>query len=73
MMHKQEIKLLDVVALLKDKQESKLSIGQVGTVVEILDKGIFEVEFSNKTGETIALVPLKEEELLLLHYEFEVV
>ncbi|MEO5673289.1 MAG: DUF4926 domain-containing protein [Chitinophagales bacterium] len=72
-MQKQEIKLLDVVALLKDKQESKLSIGQVGTVVEILDKGIFEVEFSNKTGETIALVPLKEEELLLLHYEVEMV
>jgi hypothetical protein len=73
MKHDREIKLLDVVALLKEKPPHKLSIGQVGTIVEILDKGVFEVEFTNKSGETIAMLPLKEEELLLLHYEVEMV
>lgn len=71
MMEEHEIKLLDVVALLKNNLHYKLSVGQVGTVVEILEKGVFEVEFSNKSGETIALMPLRAEELLLLHYEIE--
>jgi hypothetical protein len=41
------VKLLDVVALLGDKPEEGLVAGQVGTVVEILGPGVFEVEFLN--------------------------
>jgi hypothetical protein len=43
---KQNIKLLDIVALTADLPEYKLWRGQVGTVVKILAGGkAFEVEF----------------------------
>lgn len=67
----QDIKLLDVVALLKAKPKEKLMAGQVGTVVEILGQNDFEVEFANKKGQTIALLTLKKEDFLVLHYEME--
>ena len=62
------IQLLDVVALLQDHQEWKLVAGQVGTVVETLAPGVFEVEFSDDEGRTYATVALKESELIALHY-----
>ena len=43
---KENIKELDVVALLRDVPERALIAGQVGTILEILDKDVFEVEFS---------------------------
>jgi hypothetical protein len=61
------IQLLDVVALLQDHQELKLIAGQVGTVVESLEDGVFEVEFSDDEGRTYATVALKESELISLH------
>ena len=64
-------KLLDVVALLIDIPEKKLVQGQVGTIVEILDTGVFEIEFCNNKGNTIASISVKEKDLLLLLYEFE--
>ena len=66
-----EFKLLDVVALLKDIPEKKLVTGQVGTIVEILGKDVFEVEFCNGLGVTIAMAALGKRDLLLLHYEVE--
>lgn len=66
-----EFKLLDAVALLKDIPEKKLVTGQVGTIVEILEKDVFEVEFCNKLGVTIAMMALGKRDLLLLHYEVE--
>lgn len=62
------IQLLDVVALLQDRPHSKLVAGQVGTVVETLAPGVFEVEFSDDEGRTYATVALKESELIALHY-----
>ena len=62
------IKLLDVVALLRDNTEKALVAGQVGTVVELLEEGVFEVEFSDDQGRTYAIAALKEAELILLHY-----
>lgn len=44
--------------------------GQVGTVVEKLAPGVFEVEFSDNDGRTYASVALKGDKLLLLHHEF---
>ena len=66
---KQRIKLLDVVALTEDLPNRKLRRGQVGTVVEPLDPGVFEVEFTDNDGRTFASLALKENQLLLLHYQ----
>jgi Domain of unknown function (DUF4926) len=47
-------KLLDVVALLEDVPSQRLVRGQVGTVVENLGPGVFEVEFGDNEGRTYA-------------------
>jgi hypothetical protein len=65
---KSAIHLLDVVALLKDHKDLSLVAGQVGTVVEELAHGVYEVEFSDDHGVTYASAPLKAEELIALHY-----
>lgn len=62
------IKLLDVVALVVDLPQRKLVKGQVGTVVEVLAPDVFEVEFSDDEGQTYAMLPLRTEQLLVLHY-----
>jgi len=61
-------KLLDVVALIIDLPEQKLSRGQVGTVVESLGPDVFEIEFSDDEGRTYASLALKADQLLVLHY-----
>jgi len=63
------VKLLDVVALLADKPSEGLSAGQVGTVVEVYAPDVFEVEFLNAKGKTVALTELKRSELLVLKHE----
>ena len=63
------MKLLDTVALLEDLPEKHLYRGQVGTVVEELAKDVYEVEFSDGEGRTHALLPLREAQLITLHYE----
>jgi hypothetical protein len=62
-------KNFDVVALTADLPERKLSRGQVGTVVETLAPGVFEVEFCDDDGRTYALLSLRADELMLLHYK----
>jgi hypothetical protein len=64
-----DIELLDVVALTADRPDVGLSRGQVGTVVEILEPGVFEVEFSDNEGQTYALLALRAADLLRLSYE----
>ena len=44
------IKPFAVVALLEDLPVHSLQRGQVGTVVETLSPGVFEVEFSDNEG-----------------------
>ena len=68
-MKTREIKLLDVVALLKNAPTEGIVMGQVGTVVELLAPKVYEVEFANQNGETIAMVAVEEKDLLLLHFE----
>ena len=70
-MKKEKLKLFDVVAILKDYPDKKVVFGQVGTIVEELQDGVFEVEFANKSGETISEFAVKSEDLILLHYEME--
>ena len=64
-----EIRLLDVVALTEDVPDRSLQRGQVGTVVESLGPGVFEVEFVDNDGRTYATVPLNVRQLLLLYYQ----
>ena len=64
----QPIELLDVVALMRDLPQQGLVRGQVGTVVELLSPGAFEVEFSDDQGKSYAMLPLNEGQLLVLHH-----
>ncbi len=61
-------KLLDVVALVCDLPGHRLVRGQVGTVVEILDKDAFEVEFADDHGRTYASLALPCDQLMVLHH-----
>jgi hypothetical protein len=63
------VDLLDVVALTDDLPERGLSRGQVGTVVETLAPGVYEVEFSDDEGRAFATLALRAEQLLVLHYD----
>jgi len=63
------IHLFDVVALTTDPPDSGLVRGQVGTAVEVLDSDAYEVEFSDDRGRTYAQLPLRADQLLVLHYE----
>lgn len=65
----QTIQLLDVVALTSDLPDRGLLRGQVGTVVEKLAPGLFEVEFSDDQGRAYAMLTLKESQLLRLHFQ----
>ncbi|MBO3461027.1 DUF4926 domain-containing protein [Aetokthonos hydrillicola Thurmond2011] len=62
------MKTLDVVALLENLPELKLYRGQVGTIVEEYEPGVFEVEFSDNTGHTYALETLNANQLMVLYY-----
>jgi len=64
-----ELELLSVVALLADLPEHGLIRGQVGTVVERLAPGVYEVEFSDDVGRTYASLAVPGEQLLVLHHE----
>lgn len=64
-----DIHTLDVVALTEDIPDRGLRRGQVGTVVEILAPGVFEVEFVDNDGRTYASLALKSAQLLVLHYQ----
>jgi hypothetical protein len=66
---KQKIKLMDMVALMEELPERGLSMGQVGTVVDVLAPDVFEVEFSDNEGRTFAELALKADQLLVLRYE----
>ena len=64
----QALKRLDVVALTEDLPQNNLLSGQVGTIVETLAPGVYEVEFSDDDGQTYAMLPLHSQQLLRLHY-----
>lgn len=59
---------LEVVALLVDLPESGLVAGQVGTIVEKLGDGIYEVEFCDDDGRTYAELALQAGQLMALRY-----
>lgn len=63
------IKLLDPVALTEDLPARNLRRGQVGTVVELLAGDVFVVEFSDNDGRTYASMALRDDQLMILHYQ----
>jgi hypothetical protein len=63
------MKLLDVVALLENLPEIGLFRGQVGTIVEEYEPGIFEVEFSDLNGRAYAIETLTSQQLLVLYHQ----
>ena len=64
---KAPIQLLDTVALRHDLPQRKLKRGEVGTVVEILEPDVYEVEFSDDEGQTYAELALRGDQLVVLH------
>ena len=63
-----EIKLLDVVALVEDLDNEGLKRGEVGTVVEEWKDGVFEIEFSDDSGKAYAFAALRPNQLMKLHF-----
>ena len=64
-----QLKPFDVVALLSDNAAHGLARGQVGTIVEELGSGIYDVEFSDNEGRTYAQCAIPANVLLVLHHE----
>ena len=64
-----DIEMLSVVAMLQDLPEHGLVRGQVGTIVETLAPGVYEVEFCDENGRTYAMASLKAEQVMRLHHE----
>jgi hypothetical protein len=64
-----ELELLSVVAVVEELPEKGLRRGQVGTIVENLAPGVYEVEFSDNNGRTYASVALATNQLLRLYHE----
>lgn len=58
----------DVVALLDDLPEHNLKRGQVGTIVEEWQPGVYEVEFSDLDGMTYAQAAVPAEKLMTLYW-----
>ena len=65
---KDEIKILDTVAVTEDLPEFGLRRGEVGTVVDAWKDGAFEVEFSDDSGEAYTFAALRAEQLMPLYY-----
>lgn len=63
------VQLLDVVALTEDLPDRNLNRGQVGTVVEVLDAGVFEIEFCDNEGRTYAMLAVPESKLMVLYHQ----
>ncbi|MEG5175361.1 DUF4926 domain-containing protein [Microcoleus sp. B3-D7] len=58
--------LFDVVELFVTWSESNLHLGVRGATVACYDDGNYEIEFSERSGETIALCTLSTEQFLVV-------
>ncbi len=63
------IELLDVVVLTKPIPDLGLRKGELGAVVELLDKHVFLVEFADTNGTTYAMPALSAAELMKVYYQ----
>ena len=60
---------LAVVALLEDHADLGLVRGQVGTIVEELGAGVYEVDFCDDDGVSYASAALRSSKLLALRHQ----
>ena len=65
----ESVKPFAVVAFLEIIPRRDLPRGQVGTVVELLERGVFEVEFSDNEGRTNATLALQANKFMTLHHD----
>ncbi len=63
------MKILDVVALINNLPEQNLCQGQVGTIIEVYEPDVFEVEFVDLQGNTYAVETLNASQVIQLHYQ----
>ena len=63
------LQFLDVVALTEDLTELELYRGQVGTIVDEYEPGVFEVEFSDLAGKAYAVETLNANQLMVLYHQ----
>ncbi|MGL5808200.1 MAG: DUF4926 domain-containing protein [Xenococcaceae cyanobacterium] len=61
-----EPELFDIVELLVDLPEHNLRAGIQGAIVECYQDNIYEVEFTNSQGETIALCTLSPQQFIVV-------
>ncbi len=62
------MQLYDVVALMVDLPDEGLKRGQVGTIVEMWDKDVYEVAFADMNGVTYAMVAIPAADLMTLYW-----
>ena len=62
-------KLLDMVAVLRSPEAREVQVGDVGTVVELLEPDAVEVEFLGRDGRTRCVTTLRVSDVLVLNRE----
>lgn len=62
-------KTLDVIALTVDIPERHLRRGEIGTILDLLTPGVWDVEFSDNLGRTYALASIHEDQMMHLFNE----
>ncbi len=66
-MSAQNIKLLDVIALVEDVPAADVNRGDIGAIVHVYpESAAYEVEFCDKDGDTVALVTLLPHQFVVL-------
>lgn len=61
-----EPELFDVIELLMDVPEANLRAGVRGAIVECYEDDKYEVEFTDKEGETLGLCTLSSEQFIVI-------
>ena len=64
-----QLKLLDMVAVLRGSSDPEVRTGDVGTVVELLSPDALEVEFLSRDGRTRHIGTLSTNAVLVLNRE----
>lgn len=69
MISQRQPKLLDLIAVTSSTPDSGISVGDVGTVVELLPPDGLEVEFLDSAGRTRCVATLHVNNVLVLNRE----
>lgn len=64
-----EFEQFDTVILKEPSSNKKIRVGALGAILEILDEGVFLVEFADKNGVAYAIEALTAEQLLKVYEE----